>query len=66
MMRLLSKLQAAMPASLTTRLALAYGLTTAAVLVGVATYLSSSLGNQLQARDEGELVGGAAGAPSAA
>ncbi|MGX0937325.1 two-component system, OmpR family, heavy metal sensor histidine kinase CusS [Cupriavidus metallidurans] len=57
MMRLLSKLQAAMPASLTTRLALAYGLTTAAVLVGVATYLSSSLGNQLQARDEGELVG---------
>jgi len=56
-MRLLSRLRATLPASLTTRLALAYGLTTAAVLVGVAAYLSSSLGNQLQARDEGELVG---------
>ncbi|RZT31403.1 heavy metal sensor histidine kinase [Cupriavidus agavae] len=46
-----------MPASLTTRLALAYGLTTAAILVGVATYLATALGNQLQSRDESELVG---------
>jgi len=57
MMRLLSKIRASLLASLTTRLALAYGLTTAAVLVGVAAYLSSSLGSQLQARDESELVG---------
>jgi two-component system heavy metal sensor histidine kinase CusS len=56
-MRLPSMLRAAFPASLTSRLALAYGLTTAAVLVGVAAYLSSSLDNQLQAHDEGELVG---------
>lgn len=46
-----------MPSSLTTRLALAYGLTTAAILVGVATYLASALGSQLQSRDETELVG---------
>lgn len=56
MMRLLSKLQAAMPASLTTRLALAYGLTTAAVLVGVATYLSSSLDNALRHAPAGSTV----------
>ncbi|AZG16932.1 HAMP domain-containing protein [Cupriavidus pauculus] len=56
-MRVRRAIDAWMPASLTTRLALAYGLTTAAILVGVATYLSSALGSQLQSRDEGELVG---------
>ncbi|MWL89842.1 heavy metal sensor histidine kinase [Cupriavidus sp. SW-Y-13] len=56
-MRLRRAIDAWMPASLTTRLALAYGLTTAAILVGVATYLATALGNQLQSRDESELVG---------
>ncbi len=46
-----------LPASLTTRLALAYGLTTAAILVGMATYLGSALSSQLEGRDESELVG---------
>ncbi|MDT6961863.1 heavy metal sensor histidine kinase [Cupriavidus sp. SZY C1] len=57
LLRVRRAIDAWMPASLTTRLALAYGLTTAAILVGVATYLSSALGSQLQSRDEGELVG---------
>jgi len=57
LLRLRRAIEAWMPASLTTRLALAYGLTTAAILVGVATYLASALGSQLQSRDEGELVG---------
>ncbi|SDP20122.1 two-component system, OmpR family, heavy metal sensor histidine kinase CusS [Ralstonia sp. 25mfcol4.1] len=57
LVRMRRALKAWMPASLTTRLALAYGLTTAAILVGVATYLSSALGSQLQSRDESELVG---------
>ncbi|KWR87543.1 heavy metal sensor histidine kinase [Cupriavidus sp. IDO] len=43
--------------SLTTRLALAYGLATAAILVGMAAYLSSALSAQLEGRDESELVG---------
>lgn len=45
------------PASLTTRLALAYGLTTAAILVGMAAYLGSALSSQLEGRDESELLG---------
>ncbi|WP_042879072.1 heavy metal sensor histidine kinase [Cupriavidus necator] len=43
--------------SLTTRLALAYGLATAVILAGVAAYLSSALSTQLEGRDESELVG---------
>lgn len=46
-----------LPSSLTTRLALAYGLATAAILVSVAAYLSSALSAQLEGRDESELVG---------
>lgn len=57
LLRLRRTIDGWMPSSLTTRLALAYGLTTAAILVGVATYLSSALGSQLQSRDETELVG---------
>lgn len=57
LLRLRRAIDGWMPSSLTTRLALAYGLTTAAILVGVATYLSSALGSQLQSRDETELVG---------
>lgn len=45
-----------LPSSLTTRLALAYGLATAAILVSVAAYLSSALSAQLEGRDESELV----------
>ena len=52
LLRLRRAIDGWMPSSLTTRLALAYGLTTAAILVGVATYLSSALGSQLQSRDE--------------
>lgn len=51
------RLPRAITSSLTTRLALAYGLTTGAILVCVAAYLSSTLGSQLQSRDESELVG---------
>jgi len=57
MRRCLRRVSRAITSSLTTRLALAYGLTTAGILVGVAAYLSSALGSQLQARDETELVG---------
>ena len=46
-----------LPSSLTTRLALAYGLATAAILASVAAYLSSALSAQLEGRDESELVG---------
>ncbi|WP_367395080.1 heavy metal sensor histidine kinase [Cupriavidus sp. Agwp_2] len=46
-----------LPSSITTRLALAYGLATAVILVGVAAYLSSALSAQLESRDESELVG---------
>lgn len=46
-----------LPSSLTTRLALAYGLATAVILVSVAAYLSSALSTQLEGRDESELVG---------
>lgn len=42
--------------SLTARLALAYGLTTVAILVGVAAYLSSALESQLQGHADSELV----------
>ncbi len=45
-----------LPSSLTARLTLAYGLATAAILAGVAAYLSSALSAQLQGRDESELV----------
>ena len=57
LLRMRRALDAWLLASLTTRLALAYGLTTAAILIGVAAYLSSALDNQLQSRDESELVG---------
>lgn len=43
--------------SLTTRLALAYGLATAVILASVAAYLSGALSAQLEGRDESELVG---------
>ncbi len=43
--------------SLTTRLALAYGLATAVILASVAAYLSGALSVQLEGRDESELVG---------
>ncbi len=46
-----------LPSSLTTRLALAYGLATAAILASVAAYLSGALSAQLEGRDESELVG---------
>lgn len=46
-----------LPSSITTRLALAYGLATAVILVSVAAYLSSALSAQLESRDESELVG---------
>lgn len=45
-----------LPASLTARLALAYGIATVAILIAVGTYLASALALQLQDRDEGELV----------
>ncbi|GAB7542103.1 heavy metal sensor histidine kinase [Cupriavidus sp. 8B] len=45
-----------LPASLTARLALAYGAATVAILVAVGTYLASALAAQLQDRDESELV----------
>lgn len=57
MKAILGRVSGALMSSLTTRLALAYGITTAAILVGVAAYLSSALDSQLQARDESELVG---------
>ena len=43
--------------SLTVRLALAYGLATVAILVGVGTYLTRGLAAQLEERDEGDLIG---------
>jgi len=43
--------------SLTARLALAYGLATVAILVGVGTYLTHGLAGQLEERDESELIG---------
>ncbi|MGH8789877.1 MAG: heavy metal sensor histidine kinase [Cupriavidus necator] len=46
-----------LPSSLTTRLALAYGLATAVILASVAAYLSGALSAQLEGRDESELVG---------
>ncbi len=46
-----------LPSSLTTRLALAYGLATAVILASVAAYLSGALSVQLEGRDESELVG---------
>jgi len=45
-----------LPASLTARMALAYGAATVAILVAVSTYLAGALATQLQDRDEGELV----------
>jgi two-component system heavy metal sensor histidine kinase CusS len=45
------------PASLTARMALAFGAAAAAILVAVGTYLACALSAQLQERDENELVG---------
>lgn len=42
--------------SLTARLALAYGLTTVLILIGVAAYLSSALQSQLEGHADSELV----------
>ncbi|CAG9172169.1 heavy metal sensor histidine kinase [Cupriavidus pampae] len=42
--------------SLTARLALAYGLTTVLILIGVAAYLSSALESQLEGHADSELV----------
>ncbi|MBY4897847.1 heavy metal sensor histidine kinase [Cupriavidus sp. AU9028] len=48
--------QRLLPASLTARMALAFGGVAAAVLVAVGTYLACALAAQLEERDENELV----------
>lgn len=50
-------LHSVLPASLTVRMALAFGAIAAAILIAVGTYLAAALAAQLQERDEAELVG---------